>query len=70
MSWGSSDPKDGHNLTAVAIKPDRRRRGCAWCPGKVLVTHSGRANGVALMSGCEWHVRKWARGQLGRVVKR
>lgn len=64
-SWGSSDPRHGHHLEAVEVKTDGRRRGCRYCAamglGKVPVTHVGKANGIALVRGCKWHVRKWAR---------
>jgi hypothetical protein len=31
------------------------------------MTHSGTANGVTLMGGCEWHVRQWVREQDHRL---
>lgn len=39
--------------------PDRRRRCRCGCDGRA--THVGGANGIALTSGCEWSVRRWAR---------
>jgi hypothetical protein len=58
--WGSATH---HKRTMVALPP--RRGGhhfCPWCPKETnRVTHSGRANGVALMAGCEWHVRQWVK---------
>jgi hypothetical protein len=38
----------------------RRRRVCRCGCGK-RVTHTGKANGIALMSGCEFLVRRWVR---------
>lgn len=49
----------------VVKEPDgrRRRRRCLQgdepCPG--FATHRGCVNGLAMMGGCEWHVRQWAR---------
>lgn len=47
----------------VIRKPDQRRgqRFCHRCLGGVRATHLGMANGVALTSGCEWHMYEWAR---------
>ncbi len=57
-----------HVRTCLAIKDRRRgRRRCQLWSGPGLgtctrpCTHLGLANGVALMSGCEWHVRRWVR---------
>lgn len=46
----------------VAIRDKRRtRRRCPFnqCVGQT--THSGFANGVCLMQGCEFHVRQWVK---------
>lgn len=60
MIWGNAYL---HKRTAVALdKPSRRL--CHRCldGGKrVRITHAGAANGVSLMSGCEWHVLKWVK---------
>jgi hypothetical protein len=41
-----------------------RRRRCSPCSRpRPAATHVGMCNGLALMSGCEWHVRKWVQGQ-------
>ncbi len=40
----------------------RSRRRCPWCHRRA--THVGMANGVALTSGCEWHVAVWVRGEV------
>ncbi len=40
--------------------PTKQRRKCSCGCGK-NATHSGFANGLALMSGCEMYVRRWVR---------
>ena len=40
--------------------PSKSRRRC-HCGCKTRATHIGQANGCALMSGCELHVRRWVR---------
>lgn len=59
VAWGSATH---HQRYMVPI--DRRvRRRCSRCPkaAKVRRTHAGMANGVCLMSGCEWHVAQWVK---------
>jgi hypothetical protein len=58
MIWGSAD----HHKREMRPATDKRRR-CGSCPkgSRVPETHVGFANGVALMGGCEWHVRQWVR---------
>ena len=56
--WGSAT----HHKREVVHTSSRGR--CPWCPGKARATHSGQCNGVALLSGCEWHMRMWARGRV------
>jgi hypothetical protein len=57
--WGSASE---HQRTMVR-NPDMRRgrRWCPWCPTRNRATHVGLANGIGLMSGCEWHVRQWVK---------
>jgi hypothetical protein len=55
-----------HALTfALIAEPRQRRRRCASCMRQAGVknyaTHVGLANGIALASGCEWHMRLWVR---------
>lgn len=52
--WGSAD---GHR-SMVQTRPTSRRR-CSCC-GK-RATHVGLGDGLALMQGCEMHVRRWVR---------
>lgn len=62
--WGNAHI---HARTLVKLaKPSRRL--CGRCRGlgkRVRITHCGAANGVTLMSGCEWHVRKWVKNPSG-----
>jgi len=67
--WGSAFE---HVRTWAEIED--KRRGRRWCrhpapggPCPRRCTHLGLANGIALMSGCEWHVRLWcAQGPLNK----
>lgn len=63
MVWGSAR----HHERAMLAKPSQRRR-CPYCPAPKRASHNGTANGVALMSGCEWHVRMWVKGRELRVL--
>lgn len=57
--WGSVTD---HQRELLPVSKKQRRR-CPYCPkdsGR-KITHLGAANGVALMSGCEWHVRMWVK---------
>jgi hypothetical protein len=55
-----------HELT-VELAPNRRKR-CRFCPkgSRKAATHHGRANGVTMTSGCEWHMHKWLRDTLAK----
>ncbi len=57
---------DHHELTMRPLQ--NRRRRCRMCPAKprTPATHAGCANGLAMMSGCEWHVRLWMQQALKR----
>lgn len=49
----------GEHLRYLEPAINRRRR-CLACPRpRPATTHVGMCNGLALMSGCEWHVRLW-----------
>ena len=58
--WGTFGSAREHQRYA---KPIDSRKRCPWCPTgqRKRVTHTGMANGVALTSGCEWHVAVWVR---------
>lgn len=54
--WASAD----YHERSIVRAPDKRRK--CWqdeCGGRA--THFGVANGVVLMAGCEWSVRRWVR---------
>ena len=57
----------------LSVRPNRRRgpRYCPWCPKRTnKATHVGICNGLAMVSGCEWHMRMWLRNpnvDFGRV---
>lgn len=61
--WGEVSDQMRYALA----RPDRRR-GARWCHSCAAVgvrrpmTHMGMSNGLALTSGCEWHIRQWTRG--------
>lgn len=47
----------------AAPMPRRYRRRCG-CSCGTRATHVGYRDGIALMSGCEFHVRHWVRDPL------
>ena len=59
--WGKYGSADQHRYA----QPRKSRKRCSQtlftCVNKV--THTGMANGVALMSGCEWCVDLWVAEQ-------
>jgi len=55
--WGQHGSAVEHERYAAPTDPRTRRR-CGCCGQRA--THVGCANGLALMSGCEMHVRRWA----------
>lgn len=56
--WGEYGSSTSHERYAQPAP--RSRRKCV-CGCNTRATHAGAANGVALMSGCELHVRRWVR---------
>lgn len=58
-AWGRAD---GHRRTCRP-KPDQRsgRRVCSIHKCPRACTHTGFANGLAMTSGCEWHMRLWVK---------
>jgi hypothetical protein len=62
IAWGNAHE---HQRACVLIaNPRHRRSKCSRCAKmgiRKYATHAGTANGVCLMSGCEWHVRAWVR---------
>lgn len=53
--WGSAHK---HERTKALVNPRSRRR-CSCC--KRRATHVGKANGVALITGCEMLVTRWVK---------
>lgn len=60
--WGSALE---HERTIGPSKNPRRRCSCG-CNGRA--THTGFANGVALVSACEFFIRRWVRDARARPV--
>lgn len=61
-TWGSV----AHHELTVQPALNRRKR-CRTCSRpRRAATHVGCANGIATMSGCEWHAYQWLRETLAR----
>jgi len=58
-AWGSIHH---HERYLQGVEP-RSRRQCR-CGCKKRATHLGMTNGVGLMMGCEFYVRRWVRDGL------
>lgn len=58
--WGQCASATGHVRYCEAIVGRKGRRRCRCGCGRAS-THRGMANGVAMMVGCELHVRRWVR---------
>lgn len=58
-AWGSAV----HHQRYMVACESRRRCSRCWSAARkrARTTHAGAANGVSLMSGCEWHVRQWVK---------
>ena len=56
--WGLCGDARNHRRYAMQSKRRRRRCGCG-CGG--VANWLGCANGVAMMSGCDFQVRQWVR---------
>ena len=57
--WGRHGSSITHVRYAEPAPPRSRRRCHCGCVQRA--THIGKANGVALMSGCELRVARWVR---------
>jgi hypothetical protein len=55
VTWGSAE----HHQRHMDKAPNNRRKCHCGCGGRQ--THIGKANGIALMWGCELHVRRWVK---------
>lgn len=61
MRWGNVFE---HARTMEPITGRGGRRLCWRCREmgvKKRATHTGCANGLGMMSACEWHVRQWVK---------
>jgi len=59
--------EDHHEITLTAAPKRRgRRRKCKHQECGKPVTHVGRANGLVMTGGCDWHVQRWKRDVLAR----
>jgi hypothetical protein len=59
-NWGQEASADQiRYLVPMASRYRNRRRCHCGCEGKQ--TSVGAANGLGLMGGCEWSVRRWVR---------
>src|SRR5258708_32025010 len=65
MTWGSARK---HQRTSQIIPKEMKKRGkCSMRGCNNRCTHFGRANGVALTAGCQFHMAMWVRdGRLPR----
>jgi hypothetical protein len=61
--WASAQ---AHTRTMLET-PRRRRRCHCGCGGRA--THMGLANGIGLMSGCEFYVRRWVKDWRAAPVR-
>lgn len=57
-----------HARALTPVLPRSRRRCYCGCRGRA--THYGTANGVALICGCEFYVRRWVADWRARPVPR
>lgn len=57
----------GHRTIIEAPKKSRRRCSCGC---KTRSTHTGLGDGVALVVGCEFHVRVWVRDGMEQIRRR
>lgn len=65
--WGQVGSVDMARYAQFIEDGRRRRRRCGHgddCPNRA--THLGMANGVALTTGCEFHMRVWVRDGYAR----
>lgn len=58
--WGQRASATEHVRYVEPIAPRSRRR--CYCGCGRRATHSGYANGISLIDGCELSMRRWARG--------
>ena len=66
-SWGQRASATEH-VRYCEPAPDKRRRCRCGCKG--AATHLGKAQGIALMGGCEMSVRRWVRNPADHYAAR
>lgn len=66
--WGSRGSATEHRRYLEPVDGRSRRRCSCGC--KTRATHRGMANGVCLMSGCEFFVRRWVRDGISVFRRR
>lgn len=59
--WGTSGGISGHALYFELRPKKRGRQPKCHCGCNGPKTHTGKANGVALTSGCELYIRRWVK---------
>lgn len=65
-AWGKWASARVHLRYADPIDGRSRRR--CHCGCKRRATHVGKANGIALTSGCEIQVRRWVRDPIEAIM--
>lgn len=58
-SGGGSYASEYGPRVRVPVPSESRRR--CQCGCKTRATHTGRNNGIALVTGCEMYIRRWVR---------
>lgn len=59
-AWGQWGSSSVHIRYAVEVESKSRRR--CHCGCKKRATYRGMANGICLIVGCEFSIRKWVKG--------
>lgn len=57
-----------HGDRSMIKSPSTSRRRCD-CGCKTRASHTGMGDGVALMMGCEFHVRVWVRDGIEQIKR-
>jgi hypothetical protein len=59
--WGQYGSVDQHRRYMDALGPRYRNRSRCSCGCGGKTTHAGLVNGLAMRSGCELSIRRWAK---------
>lgn len=69
VDWGLIG--DAHNHRRYSTKVEGRSRRRCFCGCNMRATHTGMANGVALIHACEFAIARWVKtGSLRCVVNK